>query len=194
MPRGLEDALAQEALHSSHNEATMLVGSAHPRLSSRQHHWLATAFPDPANSAAPSSPPKQPGGLADNHGPAGTGKPKARPPAPPTPEQNEDDFITGPEDFSSQSAIETIPGGPGRPAGAIEDSGGEGTFNWILMGLSFAMISLGFGYEHCIYLKKKYGAAQGPEADQKRSSRASAARSSGRPIPAGSGSPSAAGS
>lgn len=87
----------------------------------------------------------------------------------------------GPESTSSQMAVETVVGGPGRPS--LGDHGqADRVFDMLMIGLSGVMIGLGFAAELCF--KRK--AADVPKKEGSVTSR----RSGGRPIAAGQVAPS----
>ncbi|CAJ1375335.1 unnamed protein product [Effrenium voratum] len=159
MPRILSDAVCEHFFAGAH------------------HQKCLTSFEE--NAGAPA----QAVGQAPSPAPAPDARAAAEakpgshtPPEPPPPEVNED-ILAGPEAVSSQAAIDTIPGGPGRPAGVNMGADHYGSLNTILLTLSAILVGLGLGYDHCMDAWDKYSGGQ----DKPASSRGSA-RSQGRQI------------
>ncbi|OLP89576.1 Beta-galactosidase [Symbiodinium microadriaticum] len=142
MPRGLLAQTVAEHDFLYHESRRTIAAS---KLTSFQ----AQGAPAQAVGAAPA--PKVQGdapGPAPDARAAAAAKPAAStPPEPPPPEVNQD-VIAGPESVSSQAAVQTIAGGPGRPSGAKGAPDHYGGLNTFLLTVSAVLVGLGLGYEN----------------------------------------------
>eukprot|EP00439_Symbiodinium_sp_Y106_P078352 s153_g17.t1 len=141
MPRGLLAQTVAEHDFLYHESRRTFAAS-------KMTSFQAQGAPAQAVGAAPA--PKvqgdAPGPAPDARAAAAAKPAAATPPEPPPPEVNQD-VIAGPESTSSQAAVQTIAGGPGRPSGAKGAPDHYGGLNTFLLTVSAVLVGLGLGYE-----------------------------------------------